>query len=62
MKKFLAKRLEGRQSALWASALAIVLTLVTAGVLLLIMGKNPLVAFQGFLQGCGFLPKANYGG
>ena len=62
MKKFLAKRLQGRQSALWASALAIVLTLVTASVLLLIMGKNPLVAFQGFLQGCGFLPKANYGG
>lgn len=62
MKKFLAKRLQGRQSALWASALAIVLTLVTASLLLLIMGKNPLVAFQGFLQGCGFLPKANYGG
>ena len=62
MKKFLAKRLQGRQSALWASALAIVLTLITASVLLLIMGKNHLVAFQGFLQGCGFLPKANYGG
>ena len=62
MKKFLARRLEGRHSSLWASALAIVLTLITAGVLLLVMGKNPLVAFRGFLQGCGFLPKENYGG
>jgi simple sugar transport system permease protein len=38
------------------------LTLITASILLLIMGKNPAVAFQSFLQGCGFLPKANYGG
>lgn len=62
MKKFLAKRLSGRHSSLWASFLAIILTLITASALLLIMGKNPLVAFQSFLQGCGFLPKANYGG
>ena len=62
MKKFLAKRLEGRYSTLWASVFAIVLTMITASVLLLIMGKNPVVAFQSFLQGCGFLPKAKYGG
>ncbi len=62
MKKFLAKRLEGRYSSLWASVFAIVLTMITASVLLLIMGKNPVVAFQSFLQGCGFLPKAKYGG
>ncbi len=62
MKKFIAKRLEGRHGSLWASILAILLTLVTASVLLLIMGKNPLVAFQAFLQGCGMLPKAKYGG
>ena len=32
------------------------------GIVLLVLGKNPLVAFQSFLQGAGFLPKANYGG
>ena len=62
MKRFLARRLEGRYASLWASILAIVLTLITAGLLLLIMGKDPVVAFQGFLQGCGMLPKAKYGG
>ena len=62
MKKFLAQRLDGRYSAFWASVLAIILTLITASLLLLVMGKDPVVAFQSFLQGCGFLPKANYGG
>ena len=49
-------------SALTVSVLTIVLTLIAASVLLLIMGKNPIVAFHSFLQGCGFAPKANYGG
>ena len=62
MKKFLARRLEGRYSSLWTSLIAIVLTLITASILLLLMGKNPVVAFASFLQGCGLLPKANYGG
>ena len=44
------------------SVLAIVLMLLASGILLLIMGKNPAVAFRSFLQGCGFLPKKNYGG
>ncbi len=35
--------------------------LVTAGILLLAMQKNPLVAFRSFLQGCGMIPKENYG-
>ena len=51
-----------KYSSLTVSVLAILLTLVTAGVLLLIMGKNPLQAFYSFLQGCGFAPKPNYGG
>lgn len=62
MKRFLARRLEGRHASLWASVLAIVLTMITAGLLLLVMGKDPVVAFQSFLQGCGMLPKAKYGG
>ncbi len=51
-----------KYSSFTVSVLAIILTLITASVLLLLMGKNPLVAFRSFLQGCGFLPKANYGG
>jgi ABC-type uncharacterized transport system, permease component len=42
--------------------LSIVLSLVTASVMLLILGKNPLVAFLSFLQGSGFVPKGSYGG
>ena len=51
-----------RHSSLTVSVLAIILTLITASVLLLLMGKNPARAFLSFLQGCGFAPKANYGG
>ena len=42
--------------------LAIVLALITASALLLVMGKNPIVAFMSFLQGSGIIPKAKYGG
>lgn len=51
-----------RWGSLWVSVLSIALTLITASAILLIMGKNPLVAFQSFLQGAGFWPKASYGG
>jgi len=42
--------------------LSLVLSLITASVMLLILGKNPLTAFLSFLQGSGFVPKASYGG
>lgn len=42
--------------------LAIVLALITASILLIVMGKNPVVAFVSFLQGSGIVPKAKYGG
>lgn len=42
--------------------LSVILSLITASIMLLIMGKNPLVAFLSFLQGSGFVPKASYGG
>ena len=38
----------------------ILLSLIAASAILLIMGKNPIVAFTSFLQGSGFLPKASY--
>ena len=59
---FLARRLTGRYASLWVSVIAILLTIVTASILLLFMGKNPLTALASFLQGCGFLAKENYGG
>ena len=61
-KHILAHCLTGRFASVWVSVIAIFLTLVTASVLLLLMGKNPGVAFYSFLQGCGLAPKANYGG
>ena len=42
--------------------LAIVLALITASILLIVMGKNPVVAFVSFLQGTGIVPNAKYGG
>ena len=59
---FLSRRLTGRYASVWVSLLAILLMLVASGVLLLILGKNPLTAFYSFLQGCGFAPKGSYGG
>ncbi len=50
-----------KHGALTVSILAVILTIATASVLLLIMGKNPLLAILSFLRGCGFLPKAAYG-
>lgn len=40
--------------------LAILLSLVTASVIILILGKNPLSTFQALLQGSGFIAKPNY--
>ena len=59
----LAAILDGnRWSSISVSILSILLSLICASIILLVLGKNPLVAFQSFLQGAGFLPKANYGG
>ncbi len=51
-----------RWSNVTVSVLAVILMLLTSSLILLMMGKNPAVAFRSFLQGCGFWPKANYGG
>ena len=61
-KFFLARLLDGKHASVWVSVLAVVLTVITSGAMLLLMGKNPATAFYSFLQGCGFAPKANYGG
>lgn len=41
---------------------AILFSLFTAAVVMLLMGKNPLMAFYHLMQGSGLLPKANYAG
>ena len=59
---FLSRRLIGRYASLWVSFLAVLMMFATAGILLLVIGKNPLDALRSFLQGCGILAKENYGG
>ncbi len=51
-----------RWSDVTVSVLAIVLMIITSSIILLLLGKNPAVAFRSFLQGCGWLPKDKYGG
>ena len=51
-----------RTSAVAISVFSVILALIVASILLLILGKNPLTAFESLLQGCGILPKPQYGG
>lgn len=53
---------ESKHASIYVSILSIILSMITASVILLLLAKNPLTAFQSFLQGAGFWPKANYGG
>ena len=62
VRRAMARALTGRAGSLLFSVIAVLLTFVTAGILLLAMGKNPFAAFNSFLQGCGFAAKAKYGG
>lgn len=41
---------------------AILLSLIFGGIVILIIGKNPLIAYKSLLQGAGLWPKANYAG
>lgn len=60
-RKFASLLDENRWASVNVSILSILLSLLCAGVLLMILGKNPMVAFRSFLQGAGFWPKAKYG-
>ena len=62
VRRAMARALTGRAGSLLFSVIAVLLTFVTAGILLLAMGKNPFAAFNSFLQGGGFAAKAKYGG
>ena len=49
-------------SSMLVPLLSIVLTLLVASVLVLLLGKNPLEVFMGFLRGSGLAIKPRYGG
>jgi simple sugar transport system permease protein len=51
-----------RQSRYLIPVITIALSMITASVILLVMGKNPLLAIAAFLRGSGFLPKPAYAG
>ncbi len=42
--------------------LLILLSFLAASIIILILGKNPLMAFYNLLQGAGIMPKASYAG
>jgi simple sugar transport system permease protein len=52
----------GKFRALRTSFYCILLSVLVGGVLLLILGKNPLLAYKSLLQGSGILPKIKYPG
>lgn len=51
-----------RYQAISIPLFAIVLSLVAGALVIVFLGKNPLVAYQNLLQGSGLLPKATYAG
>lgn len=51
-----------RYQAVTIPVFAIALSLLAGAVVILCLGKNPLIAYQNLLQGSGLLPKASYAG
>ena len=41
---------------------SIIISFITAAIVILLLGKDPLQAFYNLLQGSGILPKASYAG
>lgn len=42
--------------------ISVLIGLIVGGIIIAILGKNPLQAFYNLLQGCGLAPKASYAG
>ncbi len=53
---------DDKRSRIAIPLIAILMSLVVASIILLIMGKNPVTAFLGFLRGCGLWLKPSYAG
>ncbi|MGI6584738.1 MAG: ABC transporter permease [Gracilibacteraceae bacterium] len=66
MKKVINKLASILDDKRWDSVsipiLSILLSFICISIILLVMGKDPLLAFKSFLQGSGFWPKEKYGG
>ena len=60
--RFLILLTDDKTGSFAVPLLAILLSLVVAALIFLLLGKNPIKAFSGFLMGSGFWPKANYPG
>ncbi|MCY1151168.1 MAG: ABC transporter permease [Sphaerochaetaceae bacterium] len=52
----------GKHQVLRISLFCLLLSLLGGAILLLLLGKNPLVAYKSLLQGSGLLPKGRYAG
>ncbi|MGI6507667.1 MAG: ABC transporter permease [Saccharofermentanales bacterium] len=61
MKK-LSNRVKSSLSGLLVPFISIVLTLIVASIIVLLLGKNPIEVFLGFLRGSGMALKPRYGG
>lgn len=61
MKKITTLLADDKKSRILIPLLTIAMSVVVASIMLLMLGKNPIAAFAGFLQGCGLLPKPTYG-
>jgi ABC-type uncharacterized transport system permease subunit len=61
MKKFIT-RVRSALSGLLVPSISIALTLIVASVIVLLLGKNPLEVFLGFLRGSGLVFKPRYAG
>lgn len=53
---------EGKGRKLRTSIFCILLSMLVGGVIILILGKNPIMAYKSLLQGSGILPKLKYPG
>jgi ABC-type uncharacterized transport system permease subunit len=59
---FLALMGDEKRQKITIPLFAILLSLATGSIVLIILGKNPLTTYASFLQGSGLLPKASYAG
>ena len=59
---FLAAMGDEKRQSFTIPLFAVFLSLIAGAVLMLVLGKNPLAAYQSLLQGCGMLPKEKYAG
>ncbi|MGH4036256.1 MAG: ABC transporter permease [Sphaerochaeta sp.] len=53
---------EGKARKLRTSIFCILASMIFGGIILLLLGKNPIVAYKSLLQGSGILPKIKYPG